>query len=143
MATLTLAFAGKAPYVADWVENYHRLLVSVRCRIGDLPSPVWALLDTGAEWCVLRPDLAEDLGYDFTPDPVVTPLEIRFGKLSGRLERIPMVFQAEAGEDLEVPATWFISEDWPGPVVIGWKGCLERMRFALDPGEDAFYFANS
>jgi hypothetical protein len=141
MATITLSFAGKTPYVADWIENHHRLLVSIRCRIGDLSPPVWALLDTGAEWCVLRPDIATALGYDFTPDPVVPPLETRFGKLYGRLERIPIIFEAEEGEDLEVPATWFISEDWPGSVVIGWKGCLERMRFALDPSEDGFYFA--
>jgi hypothetical protein len=91
MATLTLSFAGKAAYVADWMENYHRLLISVRCRIGDLPSPVWALLDTGAEWCVLRPDLAQDLGYDLTSGPGVMPLETRFGKLYGRMERIPIV----------------------------------------------------
>jgi hypothetical protein len=56
-------------------------------------------------------------------------------------KHIPIVFQAEEGEDLEVPATWFISEHWPGPVVIDWKGGLERMRFALDLSEDAFYFA--
>ena len=38
-------------------------------------------------------------------------------------------------------ATWFVAPDWPGPSVIGWRGCLERMRFALDPGEEAFYFS--
>jgi len=25
--------------------------------------------------------------------------------------------------------------------VIGWSGCLERMRFAFDPRENDFYFA--
>jgi hypothetical protein len=41
---------------------------------------------------------------------------------------------------LETEATFFVSPDWPGPMVIGWKGCLEWIRFALDPGEDAIYF---
>jgi hypothetical protein len=41
---------------------------------------------------------------------------------------------------MEVDATWFIASDWPGPMVIGWRGCLERMRFALDPGHDTFFF---
>ncbi|MBI4531612.1 MAG: hypothetical protein HY709_08815, partial [Candidatus Latescibacteria bacterium] len=48
--------------------------------------------------------------------------------------------EAEEGENVEVEATWFISPDWPGPIVIGWKGCLERLRFAVDPSEDTFYF---
>jgi hypothetical protein len=41
-----------------------------------------------------------------------------------------------------IEATWFISPDWPGPLVLGWKGCLERLRFALDPTpeEEWFYF---
>ena len=30
---------------------------------------------------------------------------------------------------------------WPGPIVIGWKGCIERMRFGIDPFEECFYFA--
>jgi hypothetical protein len=42
---------------------------------------------------------------------------------------------------LEVDASCFVSQDWPGPLIIGWKGCLERSRFALDPGEDTFLFA--
>ena len=42
---------------------------------------------------------------------------------------------------MRVAGTWFVSEDWPGPNVLGWKGCLERMRFALDPSDESFYFA--
>jgi hypothetical protein len=26
-------------------------------------------------------------------------------------------------------------------VLLGWRGCLERIRFALDPNEERFYFA--
>ena len=58
------------------------------------------------------------------------------------MERIPVRFAAEEGNSLEVEATWFLSEDWIGPPVIGWKGCLERIRFALDPAEEPFYFAD-
>lgn len=68
-------------------------------------------------------------------------LSTRFGIISGWTERIPLLLPAEAGDDAEIDATWFISEDWLGPLVIGWKGCLERIRFALDPAEDSFYFA--
>jgi hypothetical protein len=58
------------------------------------------------------------------------------------MEIIPSEFEADEGSPLAVEATWFVADGWPGPIVIGWKGCLERMRFALDPSADAFYFAN-
>jgi hypothetical protein len=141
MATITLSFTGQAYYKADLIADHHLLFVGVRCRIaGQLPA-VHALLDTGAQWCVIQADLAQALGYDARPDPQVDSLHTRFGRFPGRLERIPLVFEADEGEKLEMEATWFIADGWPGPIVIGWKGCLERMRFALDPSEDAFYFS--
>jgi len=142
MAIITLSFTGQAHYEADLIADHHLLFVSIRCRIaGQLPA-VHALLDTGSQWCVIQADLAHALGYDATPDPHVRPLHTRFGRFSGRLERMPLVFEADEGDEFEVEATWFVAEGWPGPPVIGWKGGLERMRFALDPSEDAFYFAN-
>jgi hypothetical protein len=53
-----------------------------------------------------------------------------------------VLFLATDGEPLSVDAICFTSESWPGPFVIGWKGCLERMRFGLDPSEEAFYFGS-
>jgi hypothetical protein len=140
MTSITLSFTGKARYLTEVEGGHGPLLVSVHCRIHPLEVPLLALLDTAAPWCVLRADLAEALGYDAAPDPDLPRLSTRFGLLPGRLERLPVVFVAEEGEDVEVEATWFISSDWPGPVVIGWKGCLERLRLALDPSEEAFYF---
>ena len=96
------------------------------------------MLDTAAEWCVLPADLIASLGLDgATGYPV--RLETRLGVFSGNLERIPMRFRATEGQPLLVEATWFVSPDWPGPLVLGWKGCLERFRFALDPNEERFY----
>jgi hypothetical protein len=59
---------------------------------------------------------------------------------TGQLARIPVTLFASEGESLTVEATWLICPDWPGPVVIGWKGCLERLRFAIEPGEEGIYF---
>jgi hypothetical protein len=81
------------------------------------------------------------LGYDPSVDDSLPPLLTRLGAVTGRLERIPITFLPREGEEVTIEATWFISLDWPGPTVIGWKGCLERMRFALDPNDDSFYFA--
>ena len=114
MALITLSFAGKAHYLADVEANQGALLVSVPCRIPPLEVPLQALLDTAATWCVLSADWAEVLGYDVAPDPDLPRLSTRFGLLPGRLERNPVIFEAEEGEDVEVEATWFISPDWPG-----------------------------
>ncbi len=134
-------YVGGAYFYSDYQEDAHSLLVAVPCRVGDLPGPLVALLDTGSRWCLLPPRMAEDLGCELEPDPAIPSLHTRFGLLPGRLERIPLRVLAIEGEDVEVDATWFLSPDWPGPVVLGWKGSLERIRVALDPTEDAFYFA--
>ncbi len=45
------------------------------------------------------------------------------------------------GYSLEIDSPCFISDEWQGPPVIGWKGCLGRIRFAIDPSKDRFYFS--
>ena len=133
-------YASRASYLADFRAGPHRLVVAIACQLGLLP--LFALLDTAADWCVLPPDLADELGLELEPDPDVPPYSTRQGLLYGRHERLPVTFLSGEGESLEVDATWFISADWSGPAVLGWKGCLERLRFALDPtpGEEWFYF---
>ena len=65
-------------------------------------------------------------------------MHTRFGLLEGFLARAPVTFAAD--RDLVVDATWFISSEWNGPVVLGWKGCLERMHFAFDTVGELFWF---
>jgi hypothetical protein len=133
-------FRGAAHYFPDHRSGPHRLIVAVACHLEDRPTTYHALLDTGSQWCVLPPSLAAELGLDPGSEGESLPLHTRFGLLQGRLESVAIHFLADRGERLRVEATCFISEDWPGPFVIGWKGCLERMRFALDPGDDSFCF---
>jgi len=59
---------------------------------------------------------------------------------TGYLNRQQFIIQADIGESILIEGTFFVTEDWNFPVVIGWKGCLERFRFALDPGIKKFYF---
>jgi len=136
---LDQTYLGKSYYTADHREGPHQLLVAVPCYVGELIDSTLALLDTGSQWCVLSSQIAVVLEYD-SGDEEGIGLHTRFGTFSGHLERIPMRFHADEGQPIEVQATWFISPDWPGPTVIGWKGCLERLRFAVDPEESAFYF---
>ena len=138
--TLPQFYTGRSGYRSAHSAGPHRLLVGVPCRIGPLADVEIALLDTAAEWCVLPPATAGELEVGELSVALATRLATRFGSLAGRLERLPLEFVADTGGSLTIEATWFVSPDWPGPVVIGWKGGLERLRFALDPGQEAFYF---
>jgi hypothetical protein len=133
-------FTGRAKYLPDVQAVSGDLFVVVRCQVGDVPDTWDALLDTGSQWCILPPAITLALGYELPLDSEIR-LHSRFGHHDGVLIRIPMRFAADEGEPAEVEATWFVSPDWPGPMVTGWKGCLERFRFAFDPRESDFYFA--
>jgi hypothetical protein len=133
-------YTGRAEYRSNVDEPTGKLIVAVLCSVSAQRGEETALVDTASEWCLLPPSVALDLGYDLEGDGD-THLHTRFGVLSGELIRLPVVFVADEGEPAEVEATWFLSPDWPGPMVIGWNGCLERLRFAFDPRESNFYFA--
>jgi hypothetical protein len=133
-------YTGRGRFSSDVEDTLGHLLVAVGCRVGHRPEEYYALLDTASQWCILPPTVAHVLGYTLATEGV-TRLHTRFGVLSGELIRLPVFFLADEGEPAEVEATWFLSPDWPGPLVIGSKGCLERMRFAFEPREDGFYFA--
>jgi hypothetical protein len=133
-------YPGRAKYQSNVDEPTGPLLVAVLCRVGERADKETALIDTASQWCLLPPAIALELGYTLNPEGE-THLHTRFGRLSGELIRLSVLFAADEGEPAEVEATWFLSPDWPGPIVIGWSGCLERMRFAFDPRENDFYFA--
>ena len=140
MAGLDQTYTGRCRYPADLVSYSQTLFVAVRCWIADLSYPVYALLGTGSQWCVLPPNLARDLEYTLPAEGPVR-LHTRFGSLQGSLERINIRLGADDGLPLDLDATCYVSPEWPGPFVLGWKGALERIRFALDPPHERFYFA--
>jgi hypothetical protein len=70
---------------------------------------------------------------------------IRGFSYRGTIHRVPVTILAEAGEALHFEATAFVpeldeGEHWPLPSYLGWQGCLERIRLALDPGTERAYF---
>ena len=134
-------YQGWEPYRSDFRLGPYRLLVAVSCYVGDPSLRSDALLDTAAEWCVLPAKMMSPLGFEAIADPT-TRLETRFGVFSGSLERAPVRFPAAEGEPLTIDATWFVSAEWLGPLVLGWRGCLERFRFAFDPHAERFYFGS-
>lgn len=107
-----------------------------------------AIVDTGAPWCILDPAIARQLGLavraEYTPDE---KLLIRGIEYKGKLLRMDISLEAEHGNRLDVRATVFVptlppGDTWPHPNFIGLNGFLNRVRFAIDPAENAFYFGH-
>lgn len=122
-----------------------RLPIAVKCRIGNLEETDLALLDTGAEWSVIGGETAKILEDEIPISTESFSMSTRLGRIYGSLYRINISLLTEDdGYDLTVNSSIFISEEWDGPIVLGYRGFLERIRFALDPGiivgDQKFYF---
>jgi len=104
-----------------------------------------AFVDTGGAYFVCDPNLVDELQIDPQEAIGTAAIRIRGVRYDGRLHRLPVTLQAEVGHPLSVDATVFIPQLTPGQSwdlssVIGLTGFLERIRFAVDPVEDRFYF---
>ncbi|MBW2060560.1 MAG: hypothetical protein JRI95_03235 [Deltaproteobacteria bacterium] len=133
---LTLWNTGAAQYFFNYKHGPSRLLVAVQCRLGNLPERELALLDTGAEWSVIGGEIAELLEDQLGSAVGSLEMTTRHGLLKGDLYtlNISLLAKPDWGCDLEVEGRVFISHEWPGPVVLGYCGFLEQLRFGLDPG---------
>lgn len=114
--------------------------VYVRVAVGAPNLTTTAMLDTGASYSVLDADLADELGAFDEADAPALSIATRHGLLRGRLVRRRVWLPAEEGEALEVDATFWVSRDWRYGDFLGYSGFLQRIRFALDPETNQFYF---
>ena len=114
--------------------------ILVRVALGTLENLVFAVLDTAAPWCVFRQDVNTRLQPSLIPIPGGITLSTRLGLFHGDLYRGQLRLVAEEGESLDVEATVFVTPDWPGPNFLGYQGFLQRIRFAVDPESNLFYF---
>jgi hypothetical protein len=122
----------------DFTGSEARILLYLSLEA--LSRPVLAVVDTAAPWCIFEPGVGDVLRRRFSPIEVGVALNTRLGTVEGSLYRIPVALPAEQGESLEADATVFLSPDWRGPNFIGYQGLLQRIRFAVDPEVNLFYF---
>jgi hypothetical protein len=120
------------------IESSAKVYVSLLFQ--GLPQSVLAQLDTGAAWSILAPDIVEASNISIEDgDPAL--LRTILGTKRGRLVRIPFTFVADEGESLTTEGIFFVTPDWPhGFNFLGYSGLLDRIRFALDPQVNHFYF---
>lgn len=132
---------GRAPYFdhnGQAQDPFARIFLEV--RPGFLPLPVLAMVDTAAPWCIFEPRIGAFVRENFHWVSKGVPLSTRLGTFRGDLYRVPLFFEAFDGEPLDVEATVFVSPDWPGDNFLGYEGLLQRIRFAVDPEVNLFYF---
>jgi hypothetical protein len=124
-------------------ETSPRILIQV--AIAGVPT--YAMVDTGGVYLICHPEFASLLDLrdiDLVEEGV--PLTIpRYGRVRGKLYRVSLMLPATDGNSLELGVTAFVPRPLthsalPFPPVMGLLGCLENLRFAVDPCNDTFYF---
>lgn len=113
--------------------------IFVKILAGEIPVPLLAQVDTGAAWSVLDVELAEALGFFRQPGPDVA-ISARSGVFRGQLVRCSLTLVADQGASFEVDSTLFSCREWRFGNFLGYSGFLERIRFAIDPFNNDFYF---
>src|SRR6185295_15600276 len=127
-------------------SDHERKLLASSPRIylevtpGLIRGTVQAMIDTAAPWCIFAPPIGRSIQDHFQPISEELFLNTRLGTFRGRLHLVPVSFPVLQGESLVIEATVFISPDWQGPNFLGYEGFLQRIRFAVDPENNLFYF---
>jgi hypothetical protein len=108
----------------------------------DLPAPVYAMVDTAAPWCIFEPTIGAEIIERLEVLEEAVFLQSRLGTFQGTLCRGTVTIVAQEGKPLDVDAAIFHCPDWRGGNFLGYEGFLDRIRFAVDPHRNRFYFAS-
>jgi hypothetical protein len=105
------------------------------------PIPILAMVDTAAPWCIFEESITAKIRDRVDVIQKNVRLHSRLGHFWGILASGGLTLRADEGEDLDIQVLMFLSLDWPGGNFIGYEGFLDRIRFAVDPHRNRFYFA--
>lgn len=120
--------------------------IVLRLSLEMRPNPIRAIVDTGSQWCIFDPAFIDSSIIESVPDNMfVERCVIRGTIYTGKIVRMNVRIETDYGESPDIDATVFVpllepGEEWPHPNFIGLEGFLNRIRFAVDPAENAFYF---
>jgi hypothetical protein len=105
-----------------------------------------AAVDTAAPYFVCNLAVAEPLGITGGEHVGAVTLSTRKGRTRGTLYRTVVGLMATEGQSVEFEVTTFVPDDetWnEEPLFLGLFNCLDRVRFAVDPATETFYFGKS
>ncbi len=127
----------------DRSQPHSRIIIPV--TFNDLITTP-AIVDTGAPWCVLGPEYAENLDTAALELLETPRLGIRGTIYPGKLFRMKVSLEAARGHGITISAKVFVPDlddyrDFPANFV-GLEGFLEMIHFAVDPGMKLFYFGS-
>jgi hypothetical protein len=149
---MLLALPNQEPFATGAAEYYYNPIpgsdpsARIILRVSVEGQFVSAVVDTGAPFLVCSPELADDIGFDPTFALSAHTLVIRGYLVRGNLYHVSLALLAVQGDDLSLDVMAFVpapEERQMGhsfPTFLGFYGCLERCRFAVDPFNDTFYF---
>jgi len=150
-----LSFASGAPFATGAAQYDYRPVTTqeemprVVVRIAIDRFETAAFVDTGGVYLICSPEVALRLRLNSREGLPVPRILLRGVWLSGRVYSLPVALLAEQGEGVTIRLAVFVPELSPDqvwadefPCVLGMHGCLERLRFAIDPGSDTFFFGD-
>ncbi len=142
---LNLSFQGAMHYHDYYPGDETQERIVLNIYVGDYPQFIPAIVDTASPWCILNPSIFEiEEVKNCAVYPTDVNLLIRGERQKGKLYQLPIHLEALIGESLDVPSTVFVPTDkYTMPNFIGLGGFLNRIRFAIqpgEPGENLFYF---
>ena len=152
---MLLSLANGAPFATGAAQYDYRPITAheemprVIVRIAIDRFETAAFVDTGGVYLICSPEIASRLHLSSQDGLPVPRIQVRGIWLSGRVYTLPVTLVAEQGESVTIGITTFVPELRPNltwtdefPCVLGMYGCLERLRFAIDPGSDTFFFGD-
>ena len=101
----------------------------------------WALLDTGAHFCLLNETvvgfLKDHLSEGLGPFAVRTA----YGPVEGQLYRYSITLLADVGKSVDIEATILVPPAWRGPCFLGYAGALDHVHFGIHPRRNQVSFS--
>jgi hypothetical protein len=126
-------------------ESEEKERITVNIEIEGLST--MAILDTGAPYSICDREIADQIGFDPDDGVKADPINMWAGEMKGTIHRVNLSLLADEGESLFLDVPVFVPDTenqefvagFP-PSFLGLIGCLQSMRFAIDPFSQTFYF---
>lgn len=140
-----LEFAGMVPFRDRWRgDTSARIVLSACARdVDGDPLSLEFVVDTGAPWSIIDPELQGRL--QGVPADEETTIICRGQRIRGNIIRTPIIFGDPGFGEIEIQDMVLFpkldaDDIWPFPNFLG-LSALNRLRWALEPDLNRFYFA--